>query len=124
MMMVAVLVALAVALEPLAAMLEPLTLPLPPPTPVMLAAELHPPAPPLPALAPPFHPLASALESPAMPPGMVAAEALVLLLPGVRHAERVGCVRLRRKPRRAGEQARRNDSEQPSHPDHRVLPWP
>ena len=126
MMVVAMLEALAMPLEPLAPMLQPLALPLPPPAPVMVPTKLHPPTLPLPALATALQPLASALELPAMPPGMVLAEAFLPWLPGAGHGERVGRAGLCHEARCPREQGRRNEAEQPSHPDHRSLPrpWP
>jgi len=99
----------ALALEPAAAAPHPRSPPLPPPAPVMVSPELDP-------VPPPLYPLAP------VPPGMVLTEALVLPLLGLRHAERVGSIGLRRESGRAGKQARCHDGEQPPYPHHRDPP--
>jgi len=122
----------ALALEPAAAP-HPRSPPLPPPAPVMVSPELDPVPPPLHPLAPVppamvltealVLPLAPALEAClAVPPGMSLTEALVLPLLGLRHAERVGSIGLRRESGRAGKQARCHDGEQPPYPHHRDPP--
>jgi hypothetical protein len=68
-------------------------------------------------------PLAPPLQVPAaVPPEVIVPKALPLVSFDMGLPERIGRIGLGRKPRRAREQCGRQNGEQASYPDHRLLP--
>jgi hypothetical protein len=114
---------LAMPLEALTPALHSVAPPFPQSAAVLAASPLHPVSAPLPALTPTLRPLAATLQMPTpAPPGVVVPRALPLLSLGAWLSERIGRIGLGREPGRAGKQRGRQDGEQASCPDHRLLP--